>query len=110
MSDEFFDHTGYRDSERVTQEMMSDYDASLLVCEHSRIVTDRGVHVCPILIESSDSILGQSLANSLQPYRIQHGACFTCYQYGSICSNPSSGMGGSSNRQSSRRVTTENKR
>ncbi len=85
---------GYRDSERVTQEMMSDYDASLLVCEHSRIVTDRGVHVCPILIESPDSLLGQGLADSMQPYRIGHGACITCYQYGSICSNPSSGTGG----------------
>jgi sulfatase maturation enzyme AslB (radical SAM superfamily) len=82
---------GYRDSERVTQEMMTDFDESLLVCEHSRIVTDRGVHVCPILIESSDSILGQTLAESTVPYRIQHGACFTCYQYGAICSNPSSG-------------------
>jgi len=82
---------GYHDAERVTAEMMDDYDASLLVCEHSRIVTDRGVHVCPILIESPDSVLGQTLAESTQPYRIQHGACFTCYQYGAICSNPSSG-------------------
>jgi sulfatase maturation enzyme AslB (radical SAM superfamily) len=85
---------GYRESERVTQDMMADYDASLLVCEHSRMVTDRGVHVCPILIEAADSILGQNLADSLQPYRIEHGACFTCYQYGSICSNPSSGAAG----------------
>ena len=82
---------GYRDSERVTTEMMAGYDESLLVCEHSRIVTDRGVHVCPILIESPDSILGQTLAESTVPYRLEHGACLTCYQYGAICSNPSSG-------------------
>lgn len=81
---------GYRETERVTHEMMADYDKSLLVCEHSRIVTDRGVHVCPILIESPDSMLGQTLAEASQPYRIQHGACFTCYRYGAICSNPSS--------------------
>jgi len=83
---------GYRETERVTQEMMPGYDESLLVCEHSRIVTDRGVHVCPILIESVDSVLGRTLAEAATPYRIRHGACYTCYQYGAICSNPTGGF------------------
>jgi sulfatase maturation enzyme AslB (radical SAM superfamily) len=82
---------GYRDTERVTHEMMDGYDASQLVCEHSRIVTDRGVHVCPILIETSDSLLGQSLEGAATSFRLIHGACLTCYQYGAICSNASSG-------------------
>jgi molybdenum cofactor biosynthesis enzyme MoaA len=82
---------GYRESERVTDEMMAEFDESQLVCEHSRVVTDRGVHVCPILIESPDSVLGQTLAESVKPFELRHGACFTCYQYGAICSNPSSG-------------------
>ena len=86
---------GYLDVERVTTEMMRDYDPSQLVCEHSRIVTDRGVHVCPILIEADDSLLGQQLSDSLGGYRIRHGACFTCYQHGAICSNPSSSTGAS---------------
>ncbi|MAD79444.1 MAG: radical SAM protein [Pirellulaceae bacterium] len=81
----------YRESERVTHEMMAEFDQSQLVCEHSRVVTDRGVHVCPILIESPDSVLGQVLAESAGPFQMRHGACFTCYQYGAICSNPSSG-------------------
>ena len=81
---------GYHPTERVTSEMLSDYDQTQLVCEHSRIVTDRGVHVCPILIESPDSLLGQSLQEATVPYKLRHGACYTCYQYGSICSNPSS--------------------
>ncbi len=80
---------GYRDSERVHADMMQDYDVSQLVCEHSRIVTDRGVHVCPILIESPDSWLGKTLDEASKPFRIGHGACFTCYQYGAICANPS---------------------
>lgn len=80
---------GYSVLERITPEMMVDYDESLLVCHNSRIITDRGVHVCPILIESPDSLLGQSLNDSLQSFPLKHGACFTCYQYGSICSNPS---------------------
>jgi sulfatase maturation enzyme AslB (radical SAM superfamily) len=80
---------GYAPDERVSHDMMNGYDASQLVCNHSRIVTDRGVHVCPILIESPDSWLGQSLNGSRRPFPIRHGACFTCYQYGAICGNPS---------------------
>jgi hypothetical protein len=80
---------GYADSERVTQEMLDGYDRSQLICEHSRIVTDRGVAVCPILIESPDAVLGDSLAEATKPYALQHGACLTCYQYGAICTNPS---------------------
>jgi MoaA/NifB/PqqE/SkfB family radical SAM enzyme len=82
---------GYLPDERVTAEMLDGYDLAQLVCHSSRTVTDRGVHVCPILIESSDSLLGQSLADSLRPYAITHGACTTCYEHGAICSNASSG-------------------
>ncbi len=81
---------GYADTERVTAEMLADYDRTQLVCEHSRMVTDRGVHVCPILIETPDALLGQTLAQSLRPFELAQGACYTCYQYGAICSNPSS--------------------
>ncbi len=81
---------GYQPHDQVTQAMMQDYDASQLICHSSRIVTDRGVHVCPILIESPDSLLGQSLQESLVPFRMRHGACATCYQYGAICSNATS--------------------
>lgn len=84
----------YRESERVTRRMMKGFDASQLVCEHSRVVTDRGVYVCPILLESPDANLGGSLAEASQPYRLKHGACYTCFQYGAICSNASSAVRG----------------
>ncbi|MCG8451290.1 MAG: radical SAM protein [Pirellulales bacterium] len=83
---------GYRESERVTRRMMKGFDASQLVCEHSRVITDRGVYVCPILLESPDARLGDSLADALRPYTLSHGACYTCYQYGAICSNASSAV------------------
>ncbi|HEX5442824.1 MAG TPA: radical SAM protein [Pirellulales bacterium] len=82
---------GYGDDERVDEVMMRGFDVSQLVCEHSRMVTDRGVYVCPILIDSPEARLGERLADSLGPYPLRHGACYTCYQYGAICSNPSSG-------------------
>ena len=87
---------GYSAADRVTAEMLVGYDTSQLVCQHSRVVTDRGIAVCPILIDSRDAILGQSLDDANRGFAISHGACATCYQFGAICTNPSSvgGRGG----------------
>lgn len=82
---------GYRADERVTHEMIAGFDQGQLLCSYSRIVTERGVHVCPILIEAPDALLGESLDAAQQPYPLRHHACFTCWQYGSICANPSAG-------------------
>jgi hypothetical protein len=80
---------GYRDDERVTPAMMEGFDQGQLICHHSRIVTDRGVFVCPILIESPAARLGMTLAESLRPFALAEQACYTCWQYGSICGNAS---------------------
>lgn len=80
---------GYSFSDRVTAEMLADYDTSQLICHHSRVVTDRGIAVCPILIDSSDAILGDTLHDANRGFALSHGACMTCYQYGAICTNPS---------------------
>lgn len=81
---------GYAEEERVTPEMMAGYDESRLLCHHSRIVTSRGVYVCPILIEAPDAKLGDTLAEALRPYALRHHACYTCYQYGALCANAAS--------------------
>ena len=78
---------GYRNDERVTEQMLAEVDPAQFLCHHSRIVTDRGVHVCPLLIEEPKSVMGETLSDSLRPFALEHGACFTCYQYGAICSN-----------------------
>jgi molybdenum cofactor biosynthesis enzyme MoaA len=80
---------GYRSDERVTPEMMAGFDQSQLICSRSRIVTDKGVFACPILIEAGDTRLGTKLQDVLGPHPLRYHACFTCYQYGSICANPS---------------------
>jgi AdoMet-dependent heme synthase len=80
---------GYRAGERVTVEMMEGYDAGLLLCSRARVVTDRGVYVCPILLEAPDARLGGTLAEGQRPYALRHQACSTCYQYGALCANPS---------------------
>ena len=82
---------GYESYERITAEMLEEFDESQLICTHSRVVTDRGVYVCPILIDSPEARVGDTLATSLEPYPLKHGACYTCYLGGAICANPSTG-------------------
>ncbi len=82
---------GYENYEYVYEEMLQDYDTSQLICSNSRLVTSKGIYVCPILLESEDSKLGDTLLESSKSYRLSHQACYTCYLYGAICSNFSSG-------------------
>ena len=78
---------GYQDTERINEQMMKDFNRNQLLCHHSRIVTDRGVYVCPILLDADDARMGGTIAESLVPFPLAHGACYTCYQFGAICSN-----------------------
>lgn len=80
---------GYRPEERVTVEMMEGFDAGQLLCSHSRVVTDRGVYVCPILLDALDARLGATLTEATRPFALRHQACYTCWQYGAVCSNAS---------------------
>ena len=77
----------YADDERVTHDLLAEFDLDQLLCHHSRIVTDRGVAVCPILIEKPDAHLAATLEEASRPFALKHNACFTCYLYGTICSN-----------------------
>ena len=77
----------YSRSERISPGMMENYDSSQLLCSRGRTVTDRGVAVCPLLIEAPEAHLGHSLAEAAVPFRLAHGACHTCYVHGAICSN-----------------------
>lgn len=83
---------GYHARERVTPEMMEGFDQGTLLCNHARIVTDRGVFVCPILVDAPDARLGNSLEEALSAFPLRHHVCYTCYQYGTICSNPTGGQ------------------
>lgn len=80
---------GYGPYDRITPRMMQDFDESQLICSHSRVVTDRGVYVCPILLDEPRARLGDTLDEAEQSFPLAYGACSTCYQYGAICTNPS---------------------
>ena len=92
---------GYGRYEFVTEAMMAGYDATQLLCHNSRVISDRGVHVCPILVDKPDARLGDTMADTLKGYRLRHQACITCYRFGALCSN-ASGQGLEGTRLNSR--------
>ena len=84
------------DDTLLTESMLDGFDRDLLMCSNSRIVTDRGVWVCPLLVEKTDARLGSTLAGARINYELRHHACVSCYQYGTICGNVNSLIEGSS--------------
>lgn len=81
---------GYSAEERLTATMLKDYDTSQLLCHNSRTVSKQGVHICPILVDEPIGRMGGDLEKSHRPFPLTHSACYTCWQYGAICSNFSS--------------------
>ena len=81
---------GYSKFDRVTHELLEEFDVGQLICNHSRVVTDRGVAVCPILLDAPGAIMGETLDEAGRDFPLAYGACFTCYQYGAICTNAAS--------------------
>jgi molybdenum cofactor biosynthesis enzyme MoaA len=80
---------GYRADERVVHGMLEDYDLDQLACAHARVVTDRGIWVCPILLDAPDANLGDDLvAAARAPFALSHAACHTCWLHGAVCANP----------------------
>jgi sulfatase maturation enzyme AslB (radical SAM superfamily) len=56
-----------------------------LQCSSSRMVTDQGVWVCPILVNEPSARMGPALADALGPASLGHPACWTCHVYGVSC-------------------------
>jgi MoaA/NifB/PqqE/SkfB family radical SAM enzyme len=73
----------YADWERLA--MLSEADAEGLQCSSCRMVTSKGVYVCPILIETPEARMADTLAESLRPFPLRYGACHTCWVEGVSC-------------------------
>jgi MoaA/NifB/PqqE/SkfB family radical SAM enzyme len=78
---------GYETDEHLTPAHMEGYDPWLLQCSTSRMVTSRGVYVCPILIDVPAARMAATLPESLRPFPLAHGACHTCWATGASCRN-----------------------
>jgi MoaA/NifB/PqqE/SkfB family radical SAM enzyme len=77
------------DAPLLSEELLKDFDRGLLMCSNSRLVTDRGVWGCPLLVEMPDARLGARLEDAASVYDLRHHACMSCYYYGTICGNVS---------------------
>jgi molybdenum cofactor biosynthesis enzyme MoaA len=75
----------YEDWERLTTETLTDGEASVLQCSSCRMVTSKGVFVCPILIEEPRARMGDTLGETLRPFGLEYGACHTCWVDGVTC-------------------------
>ncbi len=78
---------GYSPEERLTREHMVGFDPWILQCSSSRMVTSRGVFVCPILIDTPAARMGQTLRETLRSFPLAYGACHTCWATGASCRN-----------------------
>jgi sulfatase maturation enzyme AslB (radical SAM superfamily) len=85
---------GLQRDEYVTPAMLDGFDRDLLACSNSRLVTDRGVWVCPLLVELPDARLGSHLDGACTSYELRHQTCATCWRFGTICGNVSAHIEG----------------
>jgi molybdenum cofactor biosynthesis enzyme MoaA len=75
----------YAGHERLSEEMLAGADLSSLQCSSGRMVTSKGVYVCPILIEEPAARMADSLRGALRPFAVEYGACHTCWVEGVTC-------------------------
>jgi len=76
---------GYAPGETLRGRDLPDAQAWDLACASGRMVTSRGVFVCPILIDEPAARLGDCLAPTLRPFTLAHGGCYTCVALGLSC-------------------------
>jgi molybdenum cofactor biosynthesis enzyme MoaA len=75
----------YAEWESLAGRALTPEEAEALQCSSSRMVTARGVYVCPILIDSPAARMASSLAGALRPFELSHRACYTCHEQGLSC-------------------------
>jgi MoaA/NifB/PqqE/SkfB family radical SAM enzyme len=75
----------YEDWERLTRDTLTDEEASVLQCSSCRMVTSKGIYICPILIEEPEARMGDTLGETIRPFPLRYGACHTCWVDGVTC-------------------------
>jgi len=74
---------GYEPWERLTD--LPEDDAAVLQCSTSRMITSKGVYVCPILLDFDEARMSDTIEESLRPFPLKFGACHTCWVDGVSC-------------------------
>ncbi len=78
---------GYDPAETLAGLPAAAFDPHRLQCSSCRAVTSRGVFVCPLLVDEPEARMGWRLEETLRPFPLRHGACYTCYLTGMTCGN-----------------------
>jgi sulfatase maturation enzyme AslB (radical SAM superfamily) len=74
---------GYHPWERLDEHTV--VDPEKLQCGSGRMVTSRGVYVCPILIDHEGAMMGRSLRDAARPFVLSYSPCHTCHVQGVTC-------------------------
>lgn len=77
----------YQETETLAGLDGAAFDPERLQCSGCRAVTAKGVYVCPLLVDEPGGRMGDRLRDTLGPFELSHGACFTCYVTGMTCAN-----------------------
>ena len=75
----------YQECESLQGHVLSRSQAEALQCSSSRMVTGRGVYVCPILVDRDEARMGEGLEDTFREFSLTHSACFTCHATGVTC-------------------------
>jgi AdoMet-dependent heme synthase len=75
----------YAEWESLRGRTLSGEEAEALQCSSCRMVTSKGVYVCPILIDHPGARMGDRLDQTLRPFDLTYAACFTCHEQGLSC-------------------------
>ena len=75
----------YGPNETLAGRDLSEEDLDRLQCSSCRMVTSRGVYVCPILLDEPEARMGETLGETLRPFPLRYAACYTCHEYGVTC-------------------------
>ena len=78
---------GYHDLGVLASAPLLSEVESRLPCATGRAVTSQGVYTCPMLVEHQSARLGDALAKSLHPIRMNWDTCQTCMLDGMRSSN-----------------------
>jgi molybdenum cofactor biosynthesis enzyme MoaA len=76
---------GYAAWETLVGRTLLPEEEQALQCSSCRMVTARGVYVCPILIDFEEARMGTTLSETLRPFTLSHPACYTCVAEGLTC-------------------------
>jgi molybdenum cofactor biosynthesis enzyme MoaA len=75
----------YASWETLADRQLGAADVEALQCSSSRMITARGVYVCPILIDHHGARLSDTIGGAMRPFSLSYSACYTCHVQGLTC-------------------------